>query len=166
MNDKPARTSLVSDIENKLSKWFDSLTEANLKTFMIVASILSVILITLASLSSIFGFESFIEVIIGTPAGILVAIILYYFMEYKKHLVTKYKQNVLYKKRVTNVIISWAILMPVLIFSSAYIPVGVGGVLIINAFLWSVVVLRRTDDEFYYYMNGLIDPRELEKEDE
>lgn len=166
MDEKPARTSLVSDIENKLSDWFDALTESNLKTFIVVSSIFSVILVILASLSSLFGFASFVEVIIGTPAALLVAVMLYYFVEYKKQIITKYKENVLYKKRLTNVIIFWAVLMPVLIFSSAYIPVGIGGVLIINAFLWSVIVLRRTDTEFYYYMNGLVDPRELEKEEE
>lgn len=166
MDEKPVRTSLVSDIENKLSKWFDSLTNANLKTFVIVSSVVALILMVLASLSSVFGFDSYIEVIIGTPAALIVAVLLYYFLEYRKLIVTKYKNNVLHKKRVTNVIIFWAVLLPVLIFSSDYIPVGLGGVLIINSFLWSVVVLRRTDGELYYYMNGLVDPRELEKEEE
>lgn len=166
MDEKPVRTSLVSDIENRLSQWFDSLTNANLKTFVIVSSVVAVILIILASLSSVFGFDSYIEVIIGTPAALIVAVLLYYFLEYRKLIVTKYKNNVLHKKRVTNVIIFWALLIPVLIFSSDYIPVGLGGVLIINSFLWSVVVLRRTDGELYYYMNGLVDPRELEKEEE
>lgn len=163
MEEKPKRTSLVSDIETRLTEWFDSLTEANLKTFIIVSSVVSLVLMILASLSSVFGFESFIEVIIGTPAGLLVAVLLFYFLEYKKHIIANYKEKVLHKKRLTHVIVCWAILIPVLIFSKDYIPVGLGGVLIINAFIWSLVILRRTEDEFYYYTNGLIDPREIEE---
>ena len=161
MENKPKRVSLVNDIENRLTKWFDTLTESNIKTFVATSVVVIILLTVLSSLSvTMFQMPTFVEVIIGVPAGLLTAVIVYYFVEYKNQTITKYKEKVTPKERVKMILVSWAIIVPVLIFSSQYI-LAVGGVVVITAFIFTLIILRKTDEEYNYYINGIVDPREL-----
>lgn len=163
MEEKPAqRISLTNDIAIRLTTWLDSLTESNRKTFITTAIITAVVLMVLASLEFL-NFYEWVYVAIGVPAGIISVIVLYYYIEYKKHLITEYKEKIAYRKRVRHVIIGWAILIPVLIFSTNYMPKGLGGTIMIASFIATLLIVRRTDDEFYYFTNGLVDPREIEE---
>ena len=161
MEDKQKRSALTQDIENRLTKMFNGMTDSNRKTFLIVAFATSLILAVLASLTILYKLPSFVSVLIGAPAGLVLSVLIYYFLEYKGHKLTEYKEKISQKQRVKHVLIGWAILVPVLIFSSQYLA-AFGGVIIICAFIFTLVIIRRTDEENYYFTNGLIDPRELE----
>ena len=163
MDEKPVqRTSLTNDIEVRLTTWLDSLDDANKKTFVFTSLAVSIVLIVLASLEFL-GFPEWVYVAVGVPAGLIVSVVIYYFVEYSKHLLTKYKTETAYRKRIRHVIIGWAVLVPVLIFSTNYTPKGLGGTIMIVSFIATLLIVRRTDKEFYYFTNGLVDPREIEE---
>lgn len=168
MDEKPKRVSLLKDIEERLNKWLDSLTSSNHKTLLVVSISVSVLLIGLVSLVEILDLPDYVAFSVGAIAGAIVSLIVYYFVEYKKRMLTLYTEKVTHKVRVRHVLTGWAVLVPLLIFSSMapFFPQGIGGVIIILAFFATMIIVRRSDDEFYYYNNGLIDPREIENEDE
>lgn len=164
MDEKPKRVSLLKDIEERLNKWLDGLTSSNHKTLITVSITVSVLLIALVSVTEILGLPSVVAFSIGAIAGAIVSLVVYYFVEYRKNLLTVYAEKIPHRERVRHVLIGWAILIPLLIFSSiaTYFPQGLGGVIIILGFFATMIIVRRSDQEFYYYTNGLIDPRELD----
>lgn len=166
------RSSLMEDLENRFTLWFVELPEANRKTLTVVLSVATIVLAAASSLIVIFfpsiektPILNWVPVLIGFPAGLTAFTVLYILVEIYKGKISEYKEKVLYRKRIQHMLILSAVSLPMLIIlSSIGMPYGLGGVLIIVLFLVIVDLVRRTDIEYEYYVNGQIDPREIQQE--
>lgn len=107
---------------------------------------------------------------VGWPAGIIVfALVLSVFRvtRLKDLSILNYKTTTPPRKRVPVVMIGLVLIAIVLISTSSFLPLGVGGTIIIFSALLAYQVIRRTPEELALAAQGLPDPRELpEDEDE
>lgn len=166
------RSSLMLDLEKKFSTWFLSLADSNRKT-VIFSLIFATLILSAASSLIVYFFPAiettqvlnWIPVLIGFPAGLTAFSLLYVWLEIYGKKITSYKEKTLYRKRIQHILIALIILLPTLVLlNSVGMPYGLGGIIIIVAFLSTVDILRRTDSEYEYYITGQIDPREIKQD--
>lgn len=156
-------------LTNKLYEFADSLEGKRKTSYGIAWLIIAIILIVVASLPLGEGLR-IVSVIVGWPAGvILFALILSTIHSTKLHdlEIFRYKEVAPPKKRVSAVVIGLVFVAALLIATAAYVPVGLGGTIMILSALAAYNIIRRTKEELALAAAGLPDPRELpDDEDE
>lgn len=163
-NETPKRFSLLNDAEAKYANWFDSLARSKRRSYLIAAIALGLILVAATSMLALFQIPQFIYVVVGFPAGVILAILIYTIVEVKNKTITKYKDLNTPKNRIRHLILAWGFGLAVLVITSSQFPkdsfTGIGGMIVVCGFLFTIDLITRTEEEYYYYSNGLVDPRE------
>lgn len=165
----------MSDVQPQSQWGFDALMErfylfvnelssTQKKTYLIGWSLVSIVLIVGASLP--LGADlRWVSAIVGSPAGVIVFLILAGVVEttnLKDSNIFKFKQNNPPKRRVSIVAFCLAVLGVGLIAVSSFLPLGVGGTIVVVAALTSYNIIRRTPEEIALAQQGIPDPREIE----
>lgn len=166
MRDKTPVTPFEDVFTNFYAK-VESYSESQWRTRLIGGSVISVILIVLASLP--FQLNDWIYATIGTPAGIILfllglASIHRYGWADSGAFNIRQEKSFLQRLKIIGVV--GALTLVVLLSVGKYIPYGVGGVLIVIGALTAVTVARKTEYENELTRKGLPDPRDLDVEED
>ena len=158
----------VESLTQRLYDFVDSLSDAKRKSYGIAWLVIAVVLMVVASIPLDASLR-WVSVLVGWPAGVILfclGLSLVHTSSLKDTELFRYKERVPPKKRVPAVILGLIVVAVILITTSAFIPLGVGGTLMIFAALTAYNVIRRTKEEILLASQGLPDPRELPEEEE
>jgi hypothetical protein len=152
----------------RLRNFVDSLEPSKRKTYWFIWLAIAAVLIVASSLPLPDNLN-FIRPVVGTPAGLIVfalGLSIVYGTKIGEWNLFNYKEEVIPKKRVTPVLIGLTIVAALLIVAGSWMPVGVGGSIMVAAALTAYNIIRRTPYEIELAMKGIPDPREYELEEE
>lgn len=145
--------------------FIEGLTDGQRRNYLIGWSFVSVALIVGASLP--LGADlRWVSALVGSPAGVIVFLILAAIVNstnLRNFKLFSFRQDNPPKRRVSIVAFVLVIVAVTLIASSSFLPVGIGGTLVIVAALTSYNVIRRTQEEILLAQQGLPDPREMDE---
>jgi hypothetical protein len=151
----------------RLRNFVESLDSGKRKVYWFVWLGIAAVLIVASSLP-LPDQLSLIRPIVGTPAGVIVfalGLSLVYGTSLGEWNIFNYKDNVIPKRRVTPVLVGLTLVAALLIVSASWMPIGVGGSIMVAAALTAYNVIRRTPYEIELAMKGIPDPREYEIEE-
>lgn len=155
-------------LTNKIYDFTDSLEEKKQISYGAAWLAIAIILMVIASIP-IGENLRIVSVIVGWPAGVILfalSLAIVHATKLRDLPIFDYKITTPPKKRATTVTIGLIIVAALLIATSAYVPVGVGGTVMIFSALTAYNIIRRTKEELALAAAGLPDPRELSDEDE
>lgn len=150
---------------NRIKNFVQTSEAGTLRTYFIVGLIISVVLMVAASLPYGEGF-TWVSPLTGVPAGIILFALtlgLIYGTSLGDSRIFQWKENTPPKKRVAPVIVGIAIVFAILIAANSWLPLGVGGAVMVVTALSAYNLIRRTPYEIKLALQGLPDPREYEE---
>lgn len=168
-NDQPQQFLFgLETLTQRLYDYVDTLSSSKRKTRGAVWLGIALVFIIVASLP-LPDFLFWLSPIIGLPAGIILFAFILSLLRVtraKDWKLVKIKEWAVPRKRVTYVIIGVILFATFLIFSSTWLPQGVGGALTIVVALSSYNIVRRTPYELELAAKGIPDPRDFQDTDD
>lgn len=162
-NFQPSTPTGVEALSVRFYRFIDELEPGKRVGYALAWGFITVLLIVAASWPLPEGYR-FVSAIAGAPAGIITFLLILGFIRSTKLRDTQLVNIRSLQTPKQRIPLALGILLTTvigLILVANYIPLGLGGVIIIVAVLSTFNILRRTPQELYWSGKGFPDPREL-----
>jgi len=155
---------------NRFVNYAVNLSSAQKRTQTILGVIIILVLSTLASIPFVKEeWFQWVQALVGFPAGVILFAILVGLVKTTKFgnsEIFLFKERNSHNQRIRAVAIFSVIVIIILIFVGKFLPYGVGGTLVVAMALTIYNLLRRTPEEISLGKQGIVDPRDIRKEED
>lgn len=148
-------------------RFVEDMPSAKRKTWSVVSLIIATLLTVAASLPFP-AIPSWVFVLIGFPAGLIVfanCVAFGHFTKIRDSRLFAYKENNPPSRRLKTTGIVAVVIITILIVIGGSLPYGLGGVVVITLALFGYNTIRRTPEEIELAKQGIPDPREYNEDD-